>query len=126
VALGHLANLALEPTRATPLPCVCISGGSAHQLRARQAGRSYLHSVGNHLPASSLPPVARDVGGKHFFTTEEQLHLFHADERLFGRACNVGYPLDRRLRMIRLSPKDRGLALQIVGAMQRRPTSEVA
>jgi DNA-binding MarR family transcriptional regulator len=35
-------------------------------------------------------------------------------------------PLDRRLRMIRLSPKGRGLAAQIVGAMQRQPMSEAA
>jgi hypothetical protein len=80
VALDHLANPALEPTQATPPPCVCIVGGPARQLHVRQAGRSYPHSLGNHQTASWHPPVHEDVGGKQFFTTEEQLHLFHADE----------------------------------------------
>jgi hypothetical protein len=56
--MAHLANPAPELTQSTRLPCVCISGGSARQLHAPQAGRSYPHSVGNHLTASSLIPTA--------------------------------------------------------------------
>jgi hypothetical protein len=34
--------------------------------------------------------------------------------------------MDRRLRMIRLSPKGRGLVAQIAHAMARQPMSEAA
>jgi hypothetical protein len=41
----------------------------------------------------------------------------------YGLLENPFNPMDRRLRMIRLSPKGRALAQQIVSAMERRPMS---
>jgi DNA-binding MarR family transcriptional regulator len=44
----------------------------------------------------------------------------------YGLLENPFNPLDRRLRMIKLSAKGRALAQQIVNAMERRPISEAA